>query len=516
MKKIGLGILLAACLFAGRPAAGLDAVSVKGLDDGLYPVGFRLLQETDGSRSFPSTDGTGLRSRPMRIYLWYPAEGSKGAGLKIGDFVRMAADDFRLSSSQAVSKDEETRGLPVPLAKGLDEAQLRTLNETPLRAIREAKQRPGIYPLLVLGQGLYYESPLSFVFLCEYLAGRGYIVATCPLLGTQHRLVNLNVEDLETGIRDLEFVIAAGRTQSGVHPRDLGVIGYDISGMSGLVLAMRNPDVDAYLSLDSAIISPHFSGLPGSHPQFHEDRFTIPWMHMTQDRFLKAYRKDAAGPIHIDRKTYGDSFLVGVPTNSHGWFSSYARFGIRRAVPGYWGPVEDDPRPLHDEICRLAGLFFDAYLKKDSRAAADLRTASDASNPGRSPFPIERKEGAAPPLSSASIVHIIIEKGVVAARPIIDRMRNASPGWKPPDENELNWLGYHFMFWWGREAEAAELFKLVTELYPGSANAYDSLGESYLGLGRTDEAIAAYRKSLELNPKNTNAAEVLERLAKKK
>jgi cytochrome c-type biogenesis protein CcmH/NrfG len=50
------------------------------------------------------------------------------------------------------------------------------------------------------------------------------------------------------------------------------------------------------------------------------------------------------------------------------------------------------------------------------------------------------------------------------------------------------------------------------ELYPEDANAYDSLGEGYLEAGRNEESIVNYRKSLELDPKNTNAVKMLEKL----
>lgn len=64
-------------------------------------------------------------------------------------------------------------------------------------------------------------------------------------------------------------------------------------------------------------------------------------------------------------------------------------------------------------------------------------------------------------------------------------------------------------------AKAIEVFRLNVLVFPGSGNAWDSLGEAYAAAGSTDRAIEAYRKSLELDPKNTNAEEVLKRLTGK-
>ena len=60
--------------------------------------------------------------------------------------------------------------------------------------------------------------------------------------------------------------------------------------------------------------------------------------------------------------------------------------------------------------------------------------------------------------------------------------------------------------------EAIEVLKLNVEAYPNSANAYDSLGEAYMRAGDTQNAIANYQKSLDLDPKNANAAEMLKKL----
>jgi CubicO group peptidase (beta-lactamase class C family) len=71
-------------------------------------------------------------------------------------------------------------------------------------------------------------------------------------------------------------------------------------------------------------------------------------------------------------------------------------------------------------------------------------------------------------------------------------------------ETELNSLGYRLLQM-RKIADAIEIFKLNIEMYPQSANVYDSLGEAYRAHGDKDLAVANYQKSLELDPKNTNA-----------
>ena len=80
-------------------------------------------------------------------------------------------------------------------------------------------------------------------------------------------------------------------------------------------------------------------------------------------------------------------------------------------------------------------------------------------------------------------------------------------------ESELNQLGYRLMQS-GKLKEAVEIFKLNVEAYPQGFNTYDSLGEAYMALNERELAITNFKKSLELNPKNTNAVQSLARIEK--
>jgi len=81
------------------------------------------------------------------------------------------------------------------------------------------------------------------------------------------------------------------------------------------------------------------------------------------------------------------------------------------------------------------------------------------------------------------------------------------------DEASINGMGYYLMNS-GKISEAIEVFKLNVELFTESFNVYDSLGEAYMKSGDKQKAIKNYQKSLELNPENNNAKEMLKRLEK--
>ena len=91
----------------------------------------------------------------------------------------------------------------------------------------------------------------------------------------------------------------------------------------------------------------------------------------------------------------------------------------------------------------------------------------------------------------------------------------AKDSFKATDENVeagINTQGYMLLDQ-KKVDEAILVFTLNTQLYPKAWNTWDSLGEAYMIKGERDLAIAFYKKSVELNQKNTNGQAMLEKLA---
>jgi CubicO group peptidase (beta-lactamase class C family) len=79
-------------------------------------------------------------------------------------------------------------------------------------------------------------------------------------------------------------------------------------------------------------------------------------------------------------------------------------------------------------------------------------------------------------------------------------------------ERALNDWAYRMLNGGGKPKEALEIFKLNVYLFPNSANVYDSVAEAYAVNGQRALAIQNYKRSLELDPKNTNAVQQLKKL----
>jgi Predicted membrane protein (DUF2306)/Tetratricopeptide repeat len=105
----------------------------------------------------------------------------------------------------------------------------------------------------------------------------------------------------------------------------------------------------------------------------------------------------------------------------------------------------------------------------------------------------------------------IASGGVDQAVAEYHQLEDAQPSAYNFDEDELNTLGYQLIHA-NKFNDAIRVFQLNVEEYPKSANAFDSLGEAYMDAGNKAQAIASYQKSLQLNPKNHNAVQMLQKL----
>ncbi|MFC2118803.1 ankyrin repeat domain-containing protein [Bacteroidota bacterium] len=110
-----------------------------------------------------------------------------------------------------------------------------------------------------------------------------------------------------------------------------------------------------------------------------------------------------------------------------------------------------------------------------------------------------------------AIIETFKNKGVNEGIALYKELKNTYYFYYDFNESLLNNIGYRFL---GEKQFdlAIEIFKLNVWAYPEYSNAYDSLGEAYMKSGEKELSIKNYQKSLELNPANENAKEMLLRL----
>lgn len=112
------------------------------------------------------------------------------------------------------------------------------------------------------------------------------------------------------------------------------------------------------------------------------------------------------------------------------------------------------------------------------------------------------------PSLSRTLSQALEEGGVEAMTGAYREFKKGRPGFT---ELETNGFGYRLLQR-GEVKAAIRVFELNAETYPGSFNVWDSLAEAHRAAGNRERAVELYRKSLEINPGNGNAVNMLEEL----
>lgn len=197
------------------------------------------------------------------------------------------------------------------------------------------------------------------------------------------------------------------------------------------------------------------------------------------------------GPLGFDPATFSGPFLT---------FISFAQYLVPLTVLELYFHVQKQP----GSFPRMATAILLFVLTLGLAAGTFAVTASVWAPTVKAAF--DPRKSIAETLSAT-----IATNGMDAAAKQYRELKAAAPRAYNFDENELNALGYQ-LIQAKKFTDAIRVFQLNVEAYPQSSNVYDSLGEAYMDHGIKPEAIANYRKSLQLNPRNRNAVLMLQKL----
>jgi CubicO group peptidase (beta-lactamase class C family) len=171
------------------------------------------------------------------------------------------------------------------------------------------------------------------------------------------------------------------------------------------------------------------------------------------------------------------------------------------------------PRPQHSAIIATGGGRAAIFVYPEDDLAVIVLTNLANSYPEEF---VDELAGFYNPAISASdpvtaLRMALRERGYEHALEVFNELKRKDTTFNP-QERDLNDWAYRMLNGGGKPKEALEIFKLNVHLFPNSANVYDSLAEAYAANGHRDLAIQNYRRSLEIDPKNTNAVQQLKKL----
>ena len=208
----------------------------------------------------------------------------------------------------------------------------------------------------------------------------------------------------------------------------------------------------------------------------------------------------AAMNLALDLESWTEATFVGEPTGNAAMF-----FGDHDQIvlPASGLTVNISTLPWHPDDPRDHRPFLEPDIYTPI-TAADYRAGIDPAmrailTRAAGPSLADRIEAAIGGGDSAAAARLVEEAG----HDVANRFR--SP------EATVNALGYRLLRG-GRVAEATQVFRINAAAFPTSANVWDSLGEALAAAGRREEAIAAYRQALAIDPEFASSLHALERL----
>lgn len=480
---------------------------------GPMPVGFQVVQQYDFSRVFlgdvdPVTGraNTGERARPIQTLVWYPATRS-GKAMRYGDYLQLTGSEiaFKRSSEEARAAAEAFIRDEYVSESGPEQARQEL--DAPVRARRDAGAAGGRFPVVIYAPSISAPAAEN-ADLCEYLASHGYIVIASPSVGPRSRQMPNDLEGAETHAADIAFLIAYAHTLSNADASRIAVIGYSWGGIANVLAAARDSRIKALVNLDGSVRV--YPELVAAAKYVNPERFTTPMLYVAARpaSIEELARRGKPVASFLNDMKYADLYKLTMYPMEHFAFSStYLRFASEPRFNQY---SRAEVNRAHGWTLMYAKRFLDAYLKDDAAALAFLKAAPAAHGLAAHAATMEARPAAGQPASRERFAAALARQGFQHASAVY-RSIYGQDNKARLAEAELNSWGYGLLRV-GETAAALAIFRLATELYPGSANTFDSLADASQQSGDKEGAILNYRRALSLDPGSENARKRLEAL----
>jgi hypothetical protein len=239
--------------------------------------------------------------------------------------------------------------------------------------------------------------------------------------------------------------------------------------MVGLLLTMRNRDVDALASLDSGIVFAHPSGLPRSAPDFDPLALRVPWLHAMTPRG----EPDSARSL-FDEAIHSDRSLLRIEGMNHVDYTSYALVEGRDAMP-----LVEPPAPAslsnHRFVANYVWRFLAATLTGDAESRQFLMARPDLGPH----MTLDHREPTAPSITYEALVAAVVDGRADEAVGELRSLAVMHPDHGLLQQTTLERLGMSLVFTWDLAAESLPLLRFAEELHPASTTVQGVLAEAY-------------------------------------
>ena len=244
-------ILLISFLFVTR---SIFSQSVQSLPAGKYVAGYKNIVLKDSSRIYkPNTPVTDpLHFRPLEIDFWYPAVDHEPANvpMKYVDFVKLLQERSNRFQDDTIYKNLTSQLLQY-ININLQIRDSSKLLHLKTNSYKDATPVNKRFPLLIYlcaYNGMSYEN----IPLFEQLASQGFAVACITSVGRYPGNMTTKPEDLFEQADDGFFAQQHLKGTIMIDSSRIGCLGYSWGGLASLLMAMKDKNIQAVLSLDGS------------------------------------------------------------------------------------------------------------------------------------------------------------------------------------------------------------------------------------------------------------------------
>lgn len=489
------------------------------LQPGPYTVGYRTIRFVDPARVYAVKEGNPV-SRPIQIYLWYPAATTAKARMEFGEYFNdVGYDQYGYKDPEVLKNyilnEFKTGPLFPSYNQALTQEQYKKVTSTLTACVRDAAPLPEKFPLV-----LHFPGSVNQSVLIEFLVSHGYVVASMPLIGTSpaaygrgdlHKASSLvQIEDLQLAFRELskEKFVDNSRT---------AMIG--MFAQRALEWQMKDQIFSSIACLDCDLEPEALK----SSPHYEPKKMTIPFLQLLNTDHNQL-------PSITDSLLYMRRYKIECRDLPHADFYPFKRIAK---------PENSSSDKNYDYIARLTLKFLNATLKSDAKSEKELldnlgtpqSSATMTVRDALAPVPTEDefltwlRDGEIEKAKSAYKIH---GRSLARRDPfffsIVFLARDRAPhAWEtlkmfvdaypahPRVLRYLNIYGYYFLNQERNLLEAKLAFEMMLRDYPQSPYAHDAWADYLVETGRNADAIThseqviQLSKTAQLNPAEKDA-----------
>ncbi len=488
--------LFSLLLFAGLSTPALYASSEHwgNLEAGAYHVGFRVERIRDATRSIrvPDTAERSFEPRPLVLTIWYPIVEPTAARLTASRYFDISADErfIRRPSRADETAQRRSRVLARIERWGAKPEEVSAILSSPVAAYHGGAAVPEALPLVILAP-MPLSPPTHSWVLAEYLASHGFVVAGYPPYGLLPGFMDVGGIDLETQVRDLEFVLAHLLAGTDTAQNRAAVIGHSWSGLVAVAAQLRSPRLAAVVSLDGS--EEYWRDVLEQRPNFDLLRLRVPYL-----RFVRPGVTDSG---FFDSVRFAPKWRIEVANLTHG---ELAYMPLLRAETS----GSEGKRVVFETLCRIIRAFVTHQLGTGSARRPQDPLSSFRDAPGvRS---IEHAPGIDPLADEASLVRLWQAEGTDAVLAVARRLRQRDPAGR---SEEILIRFAELLMWTARfPADAERVLRQLLLWFPDAPALHEHLGNNAWMAGDGAAAEVHFARALTLDPLRFRVRESLKDL----